>query len=199
MAKKSVLLIDDEKIILETISDDLRNEGYEVVTAPNAERGYSKFREKPYDLVITDLIMEGMNGIQLSKKLKKISPDTPVMVLTGYPSTDSVIEALRTGVNDYLLKPCDRKELSEKVRSCLQGNIRRRRSTLSAKALRGLRESGLTPREIEVCHLLREGCENREISSRLSICVNTTKNHIKSIYRKLNAKSRAELVARLNR
>lgn len=199
MARKSVLLIDDENIILETISDDLRNEGYDVITAPNAEKGYNKFREKPCDLVITDLIMEGMNGIQLSKKLKKTHPETPVMVLTGYPSTDSVIEALRTGVNDYLLKPCDRKELSEKVRSCLQGKIKRRRKTLPAKTLRMIRDSSLTPREIEVCHLLREGHENGEISSQLSICVNTTKNHIKSIYKKLNAKSRAELVARLNK
>ena len=199
MSKKSVLLIDDEKIILETISDDLRNEGYDVVTAPNAEKGYLKFRENPCDLVITDLIMEGMTGIQLSQKLKKISPDTPVMVLTGYPSTDSVIEALRTGVNDYLLKPCDRQELSEKVRNCLQGRVKRRRATMSAKNLRGMRSAGLTPREIEVCHLIREGCENPEISSRLSICVNTTKNHVKSIYKKLQAKSRAELVARLNK
>ncbi len=199
MAKKSILLIDDEKIILETISDDLRNEGYEVVTAPNAEKGYLKFRENPCDLVITDLIMEGMTGIQLSKKLKKIAPDTPVMVLTGYPSTDSVIEALRTGVNDYILKPCDRKELSEKVRNCLQGRIKCRRATMSAKNLRAMRSAGLTPREIEVCHLIREGCENPEISSRLSICVNTTKNHVKSIYKKLQAKSRAELVARFNK
>jgi DNA-binding NarL/FixJ family response regulator len=194
----SVLLVEDEKIIRDTISDDLIKEGYAVTTAENGEDGFKKYQAQPCDVVITDLIMEGMDGIELSKKLKHLDPDTPIMVLTGYPSIDTAIEALRLGVFDYILKPCERKELALKVANCFSSLEESQSRVASSKSKILIQGAGLTPREKEVCNLIRKGYENKEISSRLFICLNTTKNHIKRIYKKLNIKSRAQLVALLN-
>ncbi len=198
MNGKTVLLVEDEKIIRDTISDDLIKEGYAVTTAENGEDGFKKYQAQPCDVVITDLIMEGMGGIEFSKKLKNLDPDTPIMVLTGYPSIDTAIEALRLGAFDYILKPCERKELTLKVANCFSSLKQGQNRMANSKSKILIQGAGLTPREKEVCNLIRKGYENKEISSRLFICLNTTKNHIKRIYKKLDIKSRAQLVALLN-
>jgi DNA-binding NarL/FixJ family response regulator len=199
MKNKSILLVDDEKILLETISHVLKKQGYVVNTALNADEGVNKFNNIPIDLVITDLIMEGVDGIQLSKSLKKINPDTEIIILTGYPSMTSAIDALKLGACDYLLKPCQTKELLNSVGACLRQKedkttVEKQISNLN----RLMHKAGLTPREIEICHLIKGGKSNSEISSQLNISLNTTKNHVKQIHQKLQVTKRAQLVSLLN-
>ena len=120
MKKKTILLVDDEEIILKSLGRDLKKAGYDVAMAANGESAIAKLGEKRFDLVITDLMMEGLNGIQVLKQAKKIDPELPVIILTGYGDMTSAIDALRSGADDYLLKPCDVEELLFKVSSCLE-------------------------------------------------------------------------------
>jgi DNA-binding NarL/FixJ family response regulator len=199
MSNKSILLIDDEQILLVTIFHILQKQGYVVNTASNGEEGLQKFKDSPSDLVITDLIMEGEGGIQLSRELKKINPATEIIILTGYPSATSAIDALRLGACDYLLKPCQTEELLKSVNLCLRQqenrtSIERKASNLS----RLMHKAGMTSREIEICHLIKDGKSNSEISSLLNISQNTIKNHVKQIHEKLQVSRRGQLVSLLN-
>lgn len=135
MMNRSVLLIDDEPIILDSVSDDLKDEGYKVITARTGEEGIRKFRENPCDLVITDLVMDGINGFELTREIKKINLETGVIVLTGYGTTRSAIEAFRSGANDLLLKPLQREELFERVALCLEEKDARRKISIAEKSL----------------------------------------------------------------
>lgn len=115
MIKYNILLVDDEEIILKSVSFDLKKEGYEVTTAQSGEEAVKRLNDNHFDLVITDLLMEGIDGIQVLKKVKELKPECLVLVLTGYGSMETAIEALRLGAFDYLLKPCNSEELLLRV------------------------------------------------------------------------------------
>ena len=83
----------------------LEHEGYDVVATASGEAALEHVRSEPFDLLLTDLRMEGMSGVELMAEVRKRWPDTPSIMLTGYASLDSAIEALREGAYDYLIKP----------------------------------------------------------------------------------------------
>lgn len=120
MQKKSILLVDDEKIIRKTISKELRAEGYDVATAGSGESAIALLQKKHFDLVITDLMMEGLDGMQVLKHTKKIAPHVPVIILTGFGDMTSAINALRLGADDYMLKPCEVDELLIRMSRCFE-------------------------------------------------------------------------------
>ena len=199
MSNNSILLVDDEEILLATIAHNLKKQGYDVFTAQNSKEGIQKFEQRPSHLVITNLIMEGVDGIQLSKTVKEIDPSTEIIVLTGYPSATSAIEALKLGASDYLVKPCDKKGLLKSVEKRLSPKNDRDPITGGRQiSSQKLKRSGLTPREIEICFLIKKGMANAEIASQLFISLNTAKNHIKQIHKKLEVTHRARLVFLLN-
>lgn len=115
-----ILIVDDEDIILNTLTADLTDHGYNVLSASSGERGLIKLNRENVNLVITDLSLEGMNGIEMLNQTKKINPHIAVIILTGYGSMDTAVEALRLGADDYLLKPCNLEELLFRISSCLQ-------------------------------------------------------------------------------
>gem|GEM_PF-783845 len=199
MKNKSILLVDDEKLILDKNAHDLEQWGYAVVTASNGQEGIRKFKENPTDLVITDLKIEDFDGIQLSRVVKKINPSTQIIIHTGCPSTDSAIQAVKLGVSDYLLKSCERQEFLESVRKCLgPKHIEHPIQSECSVSRQLLEESGLTAREMEICFLIKRGLTNSEIADELFISWNTVKNHIKKIHKKLAVNSRGQLVCLLN-
>jgi len=103
----SILLIEDEPRLRNNLQLLLQSEGYQITTASNGAEGIQKVAEEPYDLVITDLMMPAMDGFQVMEYLKAHFPETIVVAMTGYVSTESAIEALRRGAYDYLSKPFD--------------------------------------------------------------------------------------------
>jgi DNA-binding NtrC family response regulator len=117
--KRKILIVDDEIIILKCILVDLRRSDYSVDTAENGEQALAMLEKEKYDLVITDLMMEGIGGLELLAEIKKKSPDMPVIIMTGYGELDSAIKALRLGAADYLLKPCNNEELILRVGNCI--------------------------------------------------------------------------------
>ncbi|NOQ47302.1 MAG: response regulator [Desulfobulbaceae bacterium] len=119
MSNKKVLIVDDEKIIRKSLQQDLQDEGYEVETAASGEIAETML-DRGYDLIITDLVMEGMDGIDVLKSAKKINSNQSVFILTGYGVLNSAVSALRLGAEDYLLKPYNHDELMIRIAKCLE-------------------------------------------------------------------------------
>lgn len=120
MEKKAILLVDDEAIILKSLGANLTAEGYRVTTAESGETAIAEMEQGRFDLVITDLVMEGIDGIHVLKQARKIAPALPVIILTGHGDMTSAIDALRLGADDYLLKPCDIHELVFRMGRCFE-------------------------------------------------------------------------------
>jgi len=116
MKQERILVVDDEDIVRETIKDDLMEAGYDVVDARNGLEGIRQFRNGAIDLVISDLIMDEMDGLGVLKEVKKISPNTPVIIITGYPSPQVAKEALIFGASDIINKPAGMGKLFKAVR-----------------------------------------------------------------------------------
>ena len=119
MEKNSILLVDDDPFILEGIGADLENQGFKITKANSGDRALELLAETDYDLVVTDLVMENVDGIQVLKKAKDLNAHTMVIILTGYGNMTSAIEALRHEADDYLLKPCESAEILYRVKQCL--------------------------------------------------------------------------------
>lgn len=113
---EKILVVDDEQIIRESLSFVLKKEGYQVDEAENGRIAYEMINDNFYDLVITDLEMPKMKGTELLEKMSGQQTKTSVIVITAYGSLDTAIQALRSGANDYILKPVEFDELLIKIR-----------------------------------------------------------------------------------
>jgi DNA-binding response OmpR family regulator len=120
MKKPTILLIDDEEIILLGLSHDLEKAGYEVVTAANGVEGSRILKDADFDLVITDLMMEDIDGIGILKQARGKIPPPGVIILTGYGSPEAIAGVFQEDGGEYLFKPCVREELLWKVKRCLR-------------------------------------------------------------------------------
>ena len=119
MNNKSILIIDDDKSLRRVLEFQLGEEGYKVLAADNGMSGLEMFQDNEIDLVITDIQMPEMDGIELLKRIKAISSDTVVIIITAYGSIQSAVEAMRYGAFDYVTKPFDKSELKLKVEKSL--------------------------------------------------------------------------------
>ena len=126
MNNYSILLVDDEEIIRKTISVDLSEKGYDVTLAGSGEEAIKKLGESNYDMVITALKMKGLSGIQVLEKTKKMNSETVVMIFSSDGDLLPAIEALRLGVDDYMLKSAITEELHFRVKHCLKKQELRR-------------------------------------------------------------------------
>lgn len=105
MTLEKILVIDDEELVRNFIAETLSRKGLEVQTAENGKVGIALFKDSTYDLVITDMKMPDLTGIDVLKKIKEISPETPVVVITAYGSIENAVDAMRLGAFHYLIKP----------------------------------------------------------------------------------------------
>lgn len=129
---ESILIVDDEEIIRESLSFILKKEGYRVQEAPNGKVALEMIKKDAFDLVLTDLEMPEMKGVELLEQVSQIRPEIFVVIITAYGSIDTAIAALRMGAMDYILKPIEFDELLVKVRRLLND----RRLTIENKVLR---------------------------------------------------------------
>jgi DNA-binding NtrC family response regulator len=138
MNEKRILVVDDEEIVRYSLKNILVTAGFEVEDVASAEEALKLLYEKSFHMVLTDLVLEGMGGLELLENIKVVSPKTLVIVITGYGSLRTAVAALRLGVYDYLLKPCDENELLLRVRRALEmqvyGTEQKRLNELSAIA-----------------------------------------------------------------
>jgi len=115
-----ILIVDDEAGMRDMLSILLRKEGYGVAVADRAEKAIEMASKGEFDLVMSDISMPGKSGIEVLRQTKAASPDTPVILITAYASTESAVEALKLGAYDYLIKPFDVEELKNIVRNALE-------------------------------------------------------------------------------
>jgi len=115
--------VDDEEIVRYSLKNILSSNGFEVEDVGSAEEALKLLYDKSFHLVLTDIVLEGMGGLELLENIKVISPKTLVIVITGYGSLKTAVSALRLGVYDYLLKPCDENELILRVRRALEMQV----------------------------------------------------------------------------
>jgi YesN/AraC family two-component response regulator len=120
MEKYKILLVDDDPFILQSIASALEEEEYQVSTAANGKEAIELLEVDTFDLVLTDLVMDPVDGIGVLKSAKEKNPDTMVIILTGFGDLISAIDALRLDADDYLLKPCEPEELSFRISSCIE-------------------------------------------------------------------------------
>lgn len=115
-----ILIVDDEKLTLRNLEYILKKEGYEVVTASNGYYALKLLQKDSFDVVITDIKMEGINGIELLEKCKELHPDTEVIMITAYASIDSVIETMKKGAFFYISKPFKLEEVKKIVKEAVE-------------------------------------------------------------------------------
>ncbi|HEU4557140.1 MAG TPA: sigma-54 dependent transcriptional regulator [Longimicrobium sp.] len=141
--KPRILIIDDDRAFRVGTGALLADEGYEVDAEPGGDQGLDRLRRDHYDMVLLDLKMQGRNGLSVLEELRGAGNDVPVLMLTGYATVNSAVQALKLGADDYITKPCDNAVLRSKIKAVLA----RREPVLGAGAARLV---GNTPRMRDV-------------------------------------------------
>lgn len=114
-----ILIIDDERAIRKTLTEILTFEGFKVEEAADGEEGLKKFREKTYDLVICDIKMPKLDGIEFLQKAGEVNPDVPVIMISGHGNIETAVEAVKKGAYDYISKPPDLNRLLITIRNAM--------------------------------------------------------------------------------
>ncbi len=109
---ETILIVDDEKNYLTILSAVLEEEGYEVLTALGGQEALEIYKTSDLDLVVTDMKMPEMDGIELLENIKQLDPDLPVMMMTAHGTVDKAVEAMQKGAYTYILKPFDNERLT---------------------------------------------------------------------------------------
>lgn len=202
-----VLLIDDHALVRKGIEELLQSRGVQVVAAVGSgEEGVRRARELSADLILLDVKMPGMNGIETLKQLRASGVSAPVVMLTMSREDADLGAALRGGARGYLLKDIEPEELVPALEAALHGDnvvARELVGTLArlvrgnAGAQRAARRPAapfaeLTPRELEILECIADGSSNKMIARTLEITDGTVKLHVKAILRKLGMRSRVE-------
>ncbi len=204
--KTSVLIADDHTVFSEGLQRVLSEEkDLQVVgVARDGEQAVNMAREARPDIVIMDVAMPVLNGIEATRRIKKMFPTTSVLVLSAYGYTPYVFSILEAGAAGYLLKNAPLRELIRAIRSLRSGESVFDR-TVAEKVLRNLAKSWrgglaksfhLNPRELEVIRLGARGLSNEEIAEKLKISPRTVQTHFTHIFSKLEVGSRLEAILR---
>jgi DNA-binding NtrC family response regulator len=120
MNKYSIMVIDDEKIVGSMAKRSLEQDGYEVETFLNGESALARLKEKSFNVVITDLKMKGIDGLEILRTVKQLYPETVVIMITAFANLDVAIEALRDDVHDFFPKPVKIKDLKASIQKALE-------------------------------------------------------------------------------
>jgi DNA-binding NarL/FixJ family response regulator len=200
-----VMLVDDHALVRSAVRGALQAPDIEIVAeAASAEAAFDEALRTRPDLILLDVDMPGMSGLQLIRELRPRLPDTLIVMLSVSGDDRNVLEALRHGAAGYLTKDLGPEALQRTVRGIRHGDLPMSRR-MAARALRAFVEGGatatgaddtllslLSSRELEVLAHLTEGLTDREIAQALVISPRTVESHVSSILRKLGVRNRAE-------
>jgi DNA-binding NtrC family response regulator len=122
MNKPTILIVDDELLIRDLLYDFFTNQGWEIATAENGIKALEILENRSFDLMLTDLKMPGLDGMELTNRVKEEHPQLPVVIMTGFPSIDTAVQALRCKVEDYIIKPFNINQLYKTVEKSVKSN-----------------------------------------------------------------------------
>src|SRR3989337_3333404 len=165
MSKEKILIVDDEKSIREFLEIMLKKEGYRVNSASSGEEAMKLFGNNSYELVISDIKMSGMNGVELLKNIKAMTPDVIVLMITAYASVDTAIDAMKAGAYDYITKPFNVDEVKHIIQNALDRRRLETENILLKKELKSRYSFanlvGTSPEMLEICGLIKRVANTR--------------------------------------
>lgn len=126
-AKEKILLVDDDRFILSGVSRVLEKEGFDVTTSDSGEDAVSRMKEQTFDLVLTDLVMGQVGGVEVLRESKEVQPEAMVIILTGYADMKAAVNAIKFGADDFMIKPAEPEEIYFRVRKCLENKVLKRK------------------------------------------------------------------------
>ena len=197
----NILIADDHPVVREGLIAMIKREpGFKVVgEATNGVEALSKAKELKPDVVLMDLRMPEMDGVEAIRQISLAEPNIKFIILTTYSDDEYIFKGIEVGARAYLLKDAPRGELFKAIRAVYRGESLIQ-PVIASKVLDRFAELSrqsqapeiLSEREIEVLRLMAKGDANKEIAAQLHITDSTVKTHISSIFQKLNAKDRTE-------
>ncbi len=182
-AMYKILIADDDIGLQAVLSDTVKAEGYEAVTAGNGKDALNEFRRQSPHLVLLDVKMPGMDGLEVLKKIKDIDKDAIIIMLTGHGDIKDAVRAIKLGALDYITKPFEEGALIANINNALQAFSNKKSSVV------------ISLREKEVLRWIKAGKSSWEIARLLEISKSTVNFHITNIMQKLNASNRTEAIA----
>lgn len=204
--RTSIILADDHPIVRKALRNDLEKEADFVILAEagDGEEAIRLVSELTPDVVIMDIGMPKINGIEATRQIKSAYPDTIILVLTVYDDTEHILGILESGADGYLTKNILVEDIIKSIRAVVAGEAvlspqvfqqvlkyALRHSTKPVRLDTGVK---LTTRELEILRLIAKGISNKEIANEINISSRTVKSHMVDIFRKLNVSSRTEAV-----
>ena len=198
----SVLLVDDHSMVRQGVRAFLVTQP-DITVVGEAGSGQEAVRlaeQHVPDVILMDLIMPGMDGVEATRRVKQVSPRSQVVVLTSYHEDEHIFPALKAGALSYILKDVSAEELASAVRKAAAGEavLHPRVAARVIKELQGRREDPLNPftelseRELEVLKLIADGMSNAEMAAKLFLSEKTIKGHVSNILNKLHLVDRTQ-------
>ncbi len=201
----SLLITDDHALVRQGIRAFLEAQPDFIVLgeANSGEDAVLMAAELVPDVVLMDLVMPGIGGVEATRQVKQVSPHSQIIVLTSYHEDEYIFPALRAGALSYVLKNINPDELADTVRKAARGKsvLHPRVAARVVQELRGTRKdtpnpfTDLSDRELEVLRLIADGRSNAEIASKLVISEKTVKGHVSNILSKLHMLDRTQAAA----
>lgn len=198
----TVMIVDDHEMVRKGAKSYLdAQSGFVVVgEASSGEEAVQLVKEHIPDVILMDLVMPGMDGVETTRKVKDISPRTQVIVLTSYHEDEHLFPALQAGAISYLLKDVKAQELTEAIRRASFGEAtlhprvasRVIKQLNNPASIQGNLFTELTDREMEVLNLIARGLNNQKIAEELVITIGTVKGHVSNILSKLHLADRTQ-------
>jgi NarL family two-component system response regulator LiaR len=210
--KSRIVIADDHPLLREALVEVFsRQKDMEVVgEANNGEEAIELVSRLKPDIIVMDIMMPKLDGLEASRQIKKIAPNTAILILTAYDDDNYVLGLLNAGAAGYLMKSARGRDLTEAVRAIRAGEsvlhpkiiekLMKQAVTKPGRTIEHKAKSFLSDREMEMLKLLATGMSNKEIAEKLCLSLRTVKAHMSNIFTKMNVASRSEaLVEALRR
>lgn len=181
-----IFFVDDEPAVRKSVSQTLKQSGYTVSCFANADLCLKQLQMQDCDLLITDVRMPEMDGIELVRRAKRIAPWIPVLVITGYGDIPMAVRAVKAGAAEFIEKPLQKQSFLSAVQT-----------TLKKQDLENLlKGKSLSKKELAILRLILQGRSNKEIARTLHRSIRTVEDHRRYIMRKLDVNNVVDLVKR---
>lgn len=198
-----LMLADDHRMLREGLRRSMADQGFDVVgEACDGDEAVRLAEELRPDVILMDVTMPEMDGVEATRQIKQTNADVRIVMLTMHADQEVLASAIRAGASGYLVKDCSTDEIASAVRMAFSGETALS-PQLAASMLEEVRRMDqpiaeqdrvVTRREEEVLQLIADGCSTPEVAERLYISQKTVKNHLASIYQKLDARDRTQAV-----
>jgi DNA-binding NarL/FixJ family response regulator len=193
----TVLLADDHRMLREGLRRSLEEHGLKVLgEAADGKEAVELALELGPDVVLMDLSMPALDGIAATRLVRQQAPETHVVILTMHSDDDSLARAIRAGASGYLVKDCSTDEVVDTIEKVASGEVALSPELAASMLEEDAGEPVISEREKEVLQLIADGLSPTELAGRLYISVKTVKNHLTSIYQKLDSRDRTQAVVR---